>query len=272
MNYSFDINIAKEYGVNEAIMIQNFLFWIIKNKANGKNQFDGHTWTFNSVNAYSQLFPFWSAKQVRTILLSLIEKEVLIKGNYNKKGYDRTTWYAFKSENKFLSLYQNGKSILPNGQMDVPERKNEFAQMGQPIPDINKDNKQDKKPDDLFISFWNIYDKKIDRPKCEKKWLKLSDNDKKAILAYVPNYTKSTPEKKYRKHPATFLNNRSWENEIINNNKTPIGDTKLRASLVGYGMPENLADKAVEICKNEGLTINDINRDTARGIYKKALK
>lgn len=28
MNYSFDISIAEKYGVDEAIMIQNFVFWI----------------------------------------------------------------------------------------------------------------------------------------------------------------------------------------------------------------------------------------------------
>ena len=40
MIYSFDSGVAKEYGVNEAIMIANFQFWIKKNKANKNNFFD----------------------------------------------------------------------------------------------------------------------------------------------------------------------------------------------------------------------------------------
>ena len=66
-----------------------------------------------------------------------------------------------------------------------------------------------------FGDFWSLYDKKIDRPKCEKKWKLLTQKDRDDILAYVPAYVKSTPDKQYRKHPATFLNNRAWENELV---------------------------------------------------------
>ena len=54
MDYSFDIEVAQQYGVNEAIMIKNLQFWIMKNKANGKHFHDGHTWTYNSVAAFMQ--------------------------------------------------------------------------------------------------------------------------------------------------------------------------------------------------------------------------
>jgi len=43
INYSFNIAVAKEYGVNEAIMVNNIVYWVIKNKANGKNCHDGRT-------------------------------------------------------------------------------------------------------------------------------------------------------------------------------------------------------------------------------------
>ena len=38
MEYSFNIHIAKKYGVDEAIMIKNFQFWILKNEASDKAQ------------------------------------------------------------------------------------------------------------------------------------------------------------------------------------------------------------------------------------------
>lgn len=66
-----------------------------------------------------------------------------------------------------------------------------------------------------FNDFWDAYDKKTDRAKCEKKWDKLKQSEKEAILAYLPSYTATTPDKQYRKNPETFLNNRSWENELI---------------------------------------------------------
>lgn len=69
-----------------------------------------------------------------------------------------------------------------------------------------------------FNEYWDLYDKKIDKPKCENKWNKLTQKDKESIISYLPFYIKNTPNKKFRKNPTTFLNNRSWENEIINNN------------------------------------------------------
>jgi hypothetical protein len=66
-----------------------------------------------------------------------------------------------------------------------------------------------------FEDFWNAYDKKNGSDKCRKKWEALTDKDRAAIMAYLPNYKVSTPDKKFRKNPETFLNNRSWNDEIF---------------------------------------------------------
>ena len=66
-----------------------------------------------------------------------------------------------------------------------------------------------------FEDFWQAYQKKVDRNRCMKLWAKLSPADKKACLDAVPLYVESTPDVTYRKNPSTYLNNRSWENEII---------------------------------------------------------
>lgn len=94
--YTFSISLAKKYGLEEAILLQNIIFWIAKNKANGKHQYDGRTWTYNSIKAFTELFPFWSERQIRRILKSLIQQGALIAGNYNKLPFDRTLWYALK--------------------------------------------------------------------------------------------------------------------------------------------------------------------------------
>ena len=52
MNYIFDVEVAREYGVNEAIFISNLQFWIAKNKANGIHYHGNRTWTYNSNKAY----------------------------------------------------------------------------------------------------------------------------------------------------------------------------------------------------------------------------
>ena len=67
-----------------------------------------------------------------------------------------------------------------------------------------------------FDDFWNLYDKKVgDKEKIKTKWEKLKDSDREAIMKHLPLYKKSQPNKKYRKDPATYLNNKSWNDEII---------------------------------------------------------
>lgn len=138
MNYNFDIAIAQELGVSAAIVVQNLQFWIKKNEANDKHFHDGRYWTFNSIKAWKDLFPFWSDRQIRKILDDLISKGIIIKGNYNELKYDRTLWYAFTDY---------GISILHNCQMKVPDLSNRSDKNVEPIPDINTDINTDVNTD-----------------------------------------------------------------------------------------------------------------------------
>lgn len=69
-----------------------------------------------------------------------------------------------------------------------------------------------------FNFFWNAYEKKVGRPKCEKLWAKLTLKEKKACLDYIPLYKQAQPDKQYRKNPETFLRNKSWNDELIYRN------------------------------------------------------
>ena len=71
-----------------------------------------------------------------------------------------------------------------------------------------------------FDDFWNLYDKKVDKPKVEKLWIKLKQREKEQIMAHIPAYKESEPDKQYRKNPQTYLNSKSYENEIIAKNTT----------------------------------------------------
>lgn len=151
MIYNFDIKVAKEYGVNEAIMIANFQHWISKNKANQKNFFDGRYWTYNSKKAFLELFPFWSEQNIKTILNHLKDKGVLKTGNYNKSSYDRTLWYAFVNENQWISENQPIQKLeLTNGKVKtnqaIPDNK----------PYIEKPNNKPNKEYIVFGEFKNV--------------------------------------------------------------------------------------------------------------------
>lgn len=136
MTYQFDTDIAALYGVDESIMISNLQFWIRKNEANGKHFHDGRFWTYNSIEAFTKLFPFWTARQIRRILKSLEEKGVIVTGNYNTSAYDRTTWYAF------------GDSFLLKGQKHFTETSNGNDESGKSVINNVTDIKPDNKPNE----------------------------------------------------------------------------------------------------------------------------
>ena len=123
-NHTFNPEIACAVGVSAAVIYQNILFWTEKNAANNRHKHEGAYWTYNSISAFEQLFPYLSAKQIRTALGALENAGLIISGSFNKSGYDRTKWYC------------------PTGQVDLPHRANGLAPEGEPIPD----NKPDKGP------------------------------------------------------------------------------------------------------------------------------
>lgn len=132
MQHSFDVDIAKKYGIIEAILLNNMWFWIEKNKANGTNYYDGYYWTYNSTRAFSELFPYASQRKIQNALKHLIEEDILQTGNYNKLAYDRTLWYAFTKK---------GECIMQKREMDYTEKGNGKPENVQPIPYINSNNK-----------------------------------------------------------------------------------------------------------------------------------
>ena len=125
MQHSFDVNIAKTFGVNEAIIINAFQFWISKNKANNRNFYDGRYWTYNSVSAFQEMFPYMSESQIRRTLKKMQEQNIIMTGNYNKSSYDRTLWYAFTDY---------GESILRNSEIDLTNSSNGNDENVKPIP------------------------------------------------------------------------------------------------------------------------------------------
>jgi hypothetical protein len=83
---------------------------------------------------------------------------------------------------------------------------------------INKT--KNKIQDFKFEEWWLMYDYKISKDKAKKSWDKLNEQQKDLALQNVSLYVKSTPDKSFRKHPTTYLNNKSFNDEIIISNTT----------------------------------------------------
>ena len=133
MEHHFNVEIAKEYGINQAIILNNLYYWISKNRANNKHFYDGNYWTYNSKKAFSELFPYLTERQIDYSLKKLIDDGLVIKGNYNKIAYDRTLWYA---------ITKKGYSILQNCKMEDTNMLNGIYENVEPIPYNKPNNKK----------------------------------------------------------------------------------------------------------------------------------
>jgi len=133
-SHYFDTDVATEFGVTEAILINHFQFWIAHNRANRSNHRQGRTWTFNSIKALQELFPYMGVKQIRGALRRLEESGILVVDNHNQTAYDRTLWYAFADEDRWLGL----------GNSRFAKRANQGRPEGTPIPDKSPDKSPDE--------------------------------------------------------------------------------------------------------------------------------
>lgn len=255
---SGDGQVALRYGLEEAIFLDALIFWYRTNRGDGRNFRDGRWWSHNSIKAYEEVFPWWSAKQVRRIIDSCKAKGAVLAGNYNQDRRDRTFWYSPSDE--VLALYgepaptqdeaETGKCNCPNGQMQVAEGADSFAQTGTPLPCTTHDippyspptgdeqpdlTQQEAKPEpkpksrkprtepayhpDWFDRFWALYPRRTNRVAAVRAWDKLKpDLDLCRVMKVAIKAQMQTAQwldgPEHIPHPATWLNGARWLDEV----------------------------------------------------------
>lgn len=109
MNHSFSVEVAEKFGIEKAVILENFYFWIRKNKANKKNIHDGRCYTYNTAEAFAELFPYIKERKIAQLLREMEnEDNLLISGQFF--NYDRTKSYTLTDF--ALSFFEH--SIIQN--------------------------------------------------------------------------------------------------------------------------------------------------------------
>jgi len=116
--------------------------------------------------------------------------------------------------NKLNSKQSDSNANALNSQCDSNANKRKESKEKEKKVNKTKVNKT-KETDYPFELFWNMYDKKVGRPKCEKKYEAISEQDRVLIFEHVLKYIEAQPDKKYRKNPETYLNQNAWHDEIV---------------------------------------------------------
>lgn len=102
-----------------------------------------------------------------------------------------------------------------------------------------------------FEMFWDLYEKKVgEKSKLIKKWDKLTEEERTKALEYIPKYKLAQPDKKYRKNPETFLNNKSWNDELIDSKKGA-APAVIKAKVPVFNYDKDYADKYYKL-SNKG--------------------
>lgn len=133
---------------------------------------------------------------------------------------------------------ENGKKGAEKRKMLATAKQS----LSEPLANFSKEKKNKRKEEEelniekslslelAFNTFWDLYDKKTDAKNCKAKFLKLNDTERAMIFKVVKNYVDSTPEKKFRKNPSTWLNGKCWEDDFNNLEHTVEKDKPLKIS------------------------------------------
>ena len=91
-HHSFNTAVAEDFGVEKAIVLEHFVFWVRKNYANRKNIYkDGKAYTYNSAEAFVEIFTYFKARKIAELLRQMeadgLIQSIQIHGTDRKKSY-----------------------------------------------------------------------------------------------------------------------------------------------------------------------------------------
>lgn len=287
MTHHFKVALAKEFGIEAAILIDEFRFQISRNKANEKNFYDGRYWTYNSQKAYAEIFPYLSVGQIKRIISSLVDKGIMLKGNYNTNQYDRTNWYAFSDQ---------GLSIVQNCYIDELKMTNGRVETSSPIPStipstipsisftpsdecydgglfddadastltmLSSENNLPHAPRnknvtseqmaEQFEDLWLMYERKGSKANAKKEFAKLNEEEVAMMRLHIPAYLQSRPERQYRQDFERYIKYKTFFSVVYSKSNEVLYDPDAANTSATQKTQQEYKKE------NETLTINGVS-------------
>ncbi|MED3782831.1 DnaD domain protein [Geobacillus stearothermophilus] len=141
-------SLAKEIGLNEAIILQQLHYWIQESN----NERDGHRWVYNTYEDWQKQFPFWSIRTIRRTIKNLENKGIVISDYLNSMKIDKTKWYRIDYE-RLEEIVSEENDMWPDHVAKMASRDGQnghihMAKMATPITREYTENTTDIKDDD----------------------------------------------------------------------------------------------------------------------------
>lgn len=104
--------IAEKYGIDQAILLNNFYLWTSSapDNPNERTYFNGRYWINVSLKEMKYIFRHMSMSGLKRNLDKLIEQDLLLKDNFNLDPLQKTLWYALTD--KAITICQNEQNVL----------------------------------------------------------------------------------------------------------------------------------------------------------------
>ena len=134
--HSFSVDLAKEIGLAEALLLQHFYFWYQHARNLPDMCREGRVWFFRSVKEMREVFPYLSDANIRTAIQHLIDRGLVVKGDFSSASMYKATWYSLNDS--AIQEFDTTQSQNP-----FIESRNGFVDSGKSISNKNKDNRKD---------------------------------------------------------------------------------------------------------------------------------
>lgn len=197
MQHHFSVEVAVEYGINSAIMLEHFYYWQKQNEVNEQNYINGRYWTYNSVKAFQKWYPYLTLKQIRTAIQKLLDCGLLEGAELSTSPYDHTKWYSLTEEG--LRLCQVDLPWRAN--VDLPSEENRFALEGKSTIIQLKNNTVNKPIKYTHGEFQNVLLTEDELAKLKEKFPSTWEQKIENLSQYI-----ASKGKNYKNHYATILN------------------------------------------------------------------
>ena len=135
-------SLAREIGLNEAIMLQQMHYWLIKSS----HEFEGVKWFYKTLEDWQTEFPFWSAMTIRRTLTNLEKQKVIRIGNFNKKKFDKTKWYTIEYQCVNRRCVQNEQTMCSSCTDGCVQFEQTYTRDYQESTAENNNNVSEEKP------------------------------------------------------------------------------------------------------------------------------
>lgn len=111
MLHCLNVDIAKRYGVNAAILLDN-LHSIIKPETefryNCELRFNNNgVWAKISIAKYRKIMPYMTERKIRKAVKLLLENGLILKSKLSMAEFDGTNWYAITDKGLKLIFGNN---------------------------------------------------------------------------------------------------------------------------------------------------------------------